>query len=365
MLSENTIKSISEKTGASKEQIVSIVEDWATPLMRRGIIVKLSIKRWRATQKIEHSDTGLNSEDSEWRRFSSQYLKLGKKVLLPFHALSSLNRIESRSRSNLKECSYDTVWGRFVPYNSYAEWRVRNEQIRDDYFLAADEMVKRYPELIEEVLDEYRQHAKTLFYSVEKREGPYEEFEKQYIDEIRSSIISAEQFRASFEYDLFFSFIPIPSEVQKNLLEAESLESEREEIGKEREIRKIVIEETAELKTKCIEQFLESTVGEIRGTVVRVIEEVKSGLDRGNDSPTIGKSRTKLLKMIKRIRMLDFYDDSEIQNLLARLENDLEKDKEDRSEDEVIKTLKELEFSAKKNVQNLIGEGRFSMVELD
>jgi len=365
MLADNSIKEISKQTGIDVEEVTSIVEDWATPLMRRGIVVKLSIKRWRATQRISKGDTGLNSKDSNWMEFSTNYLSLGKKFLLPVESLSLLNRIENRGRANLKECSYDTVWGHFVPYNSYAEWKERNEEIKKEYFELANEMSLNYNTLVSEVLEEYKKHAKILYDSIEVPLEKYDSFEKDYLNKIKESIISAEKFRASFEYECFYSFIPIPSEIQKDLLEVESLENQKEEVSKEREIRKIVIADTADLKSKYIDQFLESTVGGIRSMVARVIEDVRDGIDRNENNPTIGKSRTKLLKMIKKIRMLDFYDDAEIQDLLNKLQLDLNKDKEDRSEDEVVKTLIKLETSAKKNIRNLIGGGRFRMVEIE
>jgi hypothetical protein len=254
MILENAIEEIKNETGLDQDKVGTILQDWATPLMRKGIIVRLSIKRWRAVQNINNGDFGINSNDPEWEQFSNKYLKYGIKYLLPKETLQELSRVENKARRNLKEHSMETPWGDFVPFNSYFEWKEKNEEICKEYFELADRLTNEFPYLIQQVLDEYKKHARHI-YNEKKLSISYEDFERQMLDDIMQSIIPANEFRATFVYNTLFFFIPIPSDVQKELLEFEKASLEKEktenelaEVRKERDIRKKIIEETAKLK---------------------------------------------------------------------------------------------------------------------
>jgi hypothetical protein len=366
---EEAIKEIIIETKLDSDKVHTILYDWATPLMRKGIIVKLSIKRWRARYPIQNYDLGFDEENDEWNEFSKNFLNFGSKYLLPKRILNEINKIENKARKNLENHSLDTIWGNFVPFSSYSEWKNKNEEIKKDFYNIAEKIYTDYPVLIKEVLSEYKKHSRTLYEKSNKKIS-YEEFEKRLIDSINLNIIPADQFKSSFIYEELFFFIPIPSDIQNDLYVKEKVEldrikinNEKEEVNKERQIRSKIIEETTKLKKDYIEKFLESTVGEIRNRIINIITEIKRGIEVNNESVSIGGNRKKLLSMIEKIKMLDFYDDVEVQRYINQLHNDLTKDKEDRSDNEIKVTLNDLENAAKSSVKKM-ALGRINLVEI-
>ena len=364
MLVEKAVKQISDKTGVDANEITSVIEDWATPLMQNGIIVKIGMKHWRATQSIDKDDMGFEEATPEWDRFSSEYMRFGVKYLLPREVLTQIGQVENNARKNLKDYSLNTVWGKFVPYTSYMDWKTRNETIEEEYYALSKNLYDNYEQIVESVLEQYKSHAKTLWESKQKTEDEtYEDFEKQITDDIRNHIISAEEFLESFKYETLFFFIPIPTDINQDLLDAENMENEKEKVSQERIVRAEIMKETARLKSEYIEQFLDNTIGEIRGMILGIVEDVRRSMEVHSDNLLVGKNRNKLIGMIEKVRLLDFYDDKEVKRSLDQLQIDLEKSPADRSEKEVLDTLSGLESAAKSGIQNLLG-GRTRFLEV-
>lgn len=133
MLIDKSIKDIAEKTGLSTDDVRSTIYQWATPLMEKGIIVRLEIKRWRGTKRISPEELGIDENDSRWNEFK-EYMSLGVRNLLDRRTNNRINAIENRARKLLKDYSFETVWGHFVPCTMFSEWQDKDKEIQKDYF---------------------------------------------------------------------------------------------------------------------------------------------------------------------------------------------------------------------------------------
>lgn len=95
--------------------------DWALALMSQGVIVKLSLCRWRAKIKLESETLGLRFVDEDGSGFMKDYIRLGDQKLLPPEVLKEIETLERRARETLVTYSFGTVWGRFVPFTAFDE----------------------------------------------------------------------------------------------------------------------------------------------------------------------------------------------------------------------------------------------------
>jgi len=358
MIIDDQIKEISENIGVSEDKIVTILEDWAIPIMRdKGIVVKLSISRWRATKKIYKEEIGFDSDDEDWESFSKDYLKLGQKILFPKKILALLSGIENKARGNLNNYSVKTVWGYFLPYTAYEEWFENNELIKKEFFDTIEDICKNYKQHIEKTCDNYKNHADVLW---EKRYKngtmSYDEFIKGYLYDIRTSIPSEVDFKQMALYEEIFTFIPIPSDIEKDLLYADKILEEREDITREIDIKRKVAKEAIKHQTKLIKHFLDCVFGEMRGIVISVIEDVSESIKSDNGSIVTGRPRNKLLNMIEKVRTLDFLESDDVRDALDKLQVDLEKEEEYRSDSEVLDSLKELKLAVDNRIKNEVME---------
>ena len=354
MIIEKTIEEISKMVDLKPEEIMEFIDDWAIPLMTKGIIVKLNIKRWRGRSKIGPEELGIEKDNEEWEVFSDEYINYGSKVLLPKRIIRRMNNIENLARRNIKEYSFDTVWGPFIPCSVFDEWKIKNEEIRLRYYAEAESIYDEYDEIIKEVIDSYKKFAQETYRKL-KINIDYEEYEKDFILNIEREILSKENFWDTIEYTSLYYYIPLPSQIKEEIYDAEQIEKKIEESESEKKMRDIVRQEATRKKTEYIDHFLDATVGKIREMILEIIGDVKVGVNIERNEFSADKNRKKLLGMIEKIRILDFYNDSEIRDSLDKLQLDLEKEKNYRSNEEIYNSLEELENVAKSGIIKLIG----------
>ena len=216
MIIDKTIEEITKMVDLKPEEIREHIEDWAIPLMTKGIIVRLNIKRWRGRSKIEPEELGIDRIDEQWESFSDEYINYGSKLLLPKRILKRMNNVECSARRNIKEYSFDTVWGQFVPCSVFDEWKTKNEEIKEKYIKEARLIYDDYESIIKEVIEEYKQMA-TKTYKRAKMTEDYTSFENRFIDNIKREIISKEDFLESLDYTSLYYFIPLPSQVKEEI----------------------------------------------------------------------------------------------------------------------------------------------------
>lgn len=360
---DQTIKEICAQTSLEEHEVKANIEDWALALMMKGIVVGLEIKRWRAKVTMKEEDLFLTQEnDEDWQEFQSNYLSFGRRLVIPKRIDDRLNSIERMARRNLEQYSFNTVWGSFVPCTVFDDWRIRNEQLKAEFYRARREICEEWEPIKKEILDEYTEFSKILY----KKHNPdvdYEEFENKILSQVKNSIMTSETFYRSFQFDSIFYYIPVPTQVQTEMFMAEKILDKRDQMQKEVEMRNFVHEETMKKKSEQIESFLNETVFRIREMMMSIIDEVKTAVALDRSSVATGKTRSKLLKMIDKVRKVDFFSDEEVQNALDKLQIDLEKENEYRSEDEIMRSLEELEAITKANITN-VGSGRARLLEL-
>ena len=349
---EEAIDSTSKISNIPKDKLRAHTEDWVSALMEKGVIVSLQISRWRASCKIEPQEVGIDLDNPAYINYQEQYLSLGTKKLLPKRILKEISTVESRARKNLDKHSHETVWGHFVPHTTFAEWKVEDDVIRKAFFEKSEEIATNWDELTKEVVEDYQKFLFSNYQDKIKKED-FEDMANSLITEFKRSIISAEEFVKTFEYDTYFTFIPLPSIVQKDIKEKEKLEQEIELQKSESVMQHTILEETMKKKSEHIDEFIQATAGALSSSTERIISEVRIAIGENGEKEVSKRVKNKLLKLIKTYRSLDFFQEDRILSDLNNLEIDLNKTGEDKKTfNDIQGNINSLENSAKGMLEN-------------
>lgn len=391
--------------------------DWDVYL-QRGVIVELQIQRYRGVSTFDFSELGLRVDDSdELKSFISSYLRPGKKRLLPPDIDNQLSSIETLARQNLESCSFPcdafATQGKFVPESSYLEFKRRNQELCARFYGIRDNIVSNYSDLIDRIKDDYTIFAKELW---EQENGSSRKGKKAFIDgfvgRIASQIPSVEEISASFKYNTFLHKIPerlldvireqknesvsvvklaaavqphIPKEHQENIkkakeenismkpssnknqsnnkkktknvknvenVENDSIESNvnvQERIAND--IRDSVREQASAVSTS----FLTDVVMSLRIQAFQGAEQILLSIDK-NDGKLVGRASTKAHSLISDLRKMDFYGDSDLEEILDWLEYSLD-GTENRDMDDIKSALTEMRKWAFDSIQYLQNRG--------
>lgn len=362
MLLEKSVFELCQQTGLPSSKVKAAVYDWATPLMRKGVIIHLQIKRWRAQTSLDASNIYIETDFLD--EFMKEYLSLGRKFLLPKRVINEMNNVENGARANLKNNSFDTPWGHFVPSTMFVQWDLENDKIKNIFYELRDRLTDEFDDLKSETILEYEKYCDHL-QSKAKITDPdsIRNFKSNFIDEINNSFISKEDFYGSFKYDYLASYIPLPSMIEEDALAAKKIQGKKELVEIEVEMQKRVLQKAEEKKTQNMESFIEATAGKMRQLIVDVLSDVKTGYYMNKSKPSSESTKKKLLEMIKQVRNMNFYDDQQIEKAIDNLQVKIEKDAEYRSDQEIFEKVQELERAAKSGISDLI-YGSMNMAEI-
>jgi len=316
--------------------------DWALALMSQGVIIRLSISRWRAKARLTPDALGLKFIDGKSQEFMRKYVRLGEQNLLPPKILYEIERLERNARDVLNAYSFHTVWGKFVPFTAFERWERDNKIIQNDFMQMAVTLGAKYDSIIALLREDYRNMARDVWARLypEDTAGPTESFTENFVSKIIEKIPSREVVVGSFRYDVTYFIIPMPSFIEENIARAEEIRRSSEiaelENQLERNTKRRIAEDYQKRKIELIDGFLESTVTNMRGYVKELCDNVLESIGKqGKIGKLTNRNINKLKKMTARVRILNFYDDKEISDLMEELETEIEKFKGE-TDDEVI-----------------------------
>lgn len=284
----------------------------ATALMQEGVIVTLTIGRWRAETTLSFDDLGLQIEDEEARKAVIRMMQLGKKRLLPPELLSELAAAESAARRTLEKRSFDTPWGRFVPVTAYLQWKEENEKTLLRYMGLRDRLVREYDAIVQSIVSEYCAAARHAYWTLLAtrpeivRGQTVEDYVELFVENVLRHIPTAERIATTFRYEIVLSRIAITLPEQQNQASEPASVMQRD-----------LMAYLHERKERDIDAFMTGIVVQLRTLINEVMSDVLTNIGEQGSMPR--NSTRQLKNLIDQVSALNFYGDVEVDAMLERI----------------------------------------------
>lgn len=365
---------------AGKEQVIASLLgspsfeeiDWRA-LMKRGVLVRLRIRRCRFTAKLELADLGVSVKEPRVRQALARTLVLGEKRLLPQAYMTMLERIESRARRLLQKYSFTTELGSFLPVSAYATWKVEITACSQQYFQLRDEIIEKHASLKEQVLAEYAILAADTYQRVREASPDVisesqQEFVAAYCLRIESLIPDPERIRATFDFTFTLKdgIKELDDAPEGQLSSAASVSPEqlRVQAGnlefQQAAMVRDLLQQEEQQKRTMIDSFLSAIVAQLRSLIYDVATDVLATLQKQKEGKFSPRSVTQLKNLVKQVGLLNFYGDEEIERLLAQLQRviDLSPGARQRSNADIQQRMRAIAIKCRSTLLDLQEEPR-------
>jgi hypothetical protein len=310
-------------------------------LLQDGALVRLHIAGgslfWAG---LTYEDLGIRVEDNEVRQKLSRWVTLGKKRLLPEAYMKSLTHIESSARYTLKERSFRTELGAFVPSSAYLAWRDMTEALKTQYEALRDDIIANHTPLTRAVLGEYEGIAAETYQRLhlvqpELLTEGRDPFIAHYCQRIASQIPSPDRIREKLDFK--YLLLEGPAQVGESLPEQTggmvemnppTLEQVRSET-QQREWQRAILQHDLRVHAQeridmVLDDFLSSVVGQLRNLTYEAVCDVLITMQRRSNASVSPRSIVQLNHLLAQIRALNFYGDDELERMLAQIEQIVE-----------------------------------------
>lgn len=367
--------------------------DWVR-FMQEGVIVQVHIGRWRGQAALDLNDLGLPFDGEH----DSRLIDLGSKLLMPPEMAAKAQSMEVAARNFLRSRCVVTVWGFFLAVTAFEDVMAELRRRHDEYLAFGKETADQYETWKAELLAAYRTEARIAFRRSRAfaSDGYYNvqtiaveaEFIERYVEAVASRIPTADDIRSSFHFDIELSYIPLPALLAEDQAEAERIrteaEAERQQRYAEMELaraearkrqaqayldvdvvqqavgerqrqleamNKAVVTEARDQKEKLLRQFMTDVVTELRQQTYEVVQQALATTAKNGSL----QSRTivSLRNWIETVRSLNFYNDAEIEAMIAPVQAQLDAGAKTRSVADFAQALEDVATVTKMSLLNL------------
>lgn len=336
---------IADRLGCDPEDIRVRMDATATKLARKGILVDLKIARERFELQLDAADIGIEAKD-EYREFLDEYIRLGRRRLIPVSYLKNLDALETRTRRLLKESSFDTAWGHFVPYQVYDELRRGLEELKVEYKRLHDRILDDYDSIRTSTYIRYREAAQEVYRTLQKDPNARvpEDFVEHFVFRVMNAFPTVEDIEASYKFEINLSFVPVTTtmaEMETRMANAVMARAEN-----------AVAEEIRQSYTRHVEGFISDMAAQLRSMIFEAVSVAHESVKRHGHLP--GPSVNSLRQLVSKVQALNFMEDRVVIQQLGDLSGMLDKESKDRDAGMTMDLLKEI---AEENRQVLLSLG--------
>lgn len=359
--------------------------DWRA-LLQQGVLVRLRIRRCRFTARLTLDDLGIHIADEEIRRKLATWLVLGEKRLLPERYMRALSRIESSARYALRERAFWTVLGAFVPVTAYESWRTTAARLQGEYFALRDEILRLYPVLLRQVMDEYETIAREIYQRLPlpgtlpgqatdsagfSFPSSQEAFVSAYCGRIQQQVPSLQRIEQSFAFEYMVlegsaqlgeAGTPMPAQdpATESQEEATAASIAGQEYARQRAVMRQDLRTQAEARANALEDVLASLVGHLRTLIYEAVTDLLATLQRRGGTSFSPRSVVQLKHLMTQIRSLNFYGDQEVERIMEHLQAivELRPAERQRSLPEIQQVLRSIAITTRQTLLDLEEEPR-------
>ncbi len=364
-------------------------------LMQEGTLVQLHIGRCRFSTRLLLEDMGIHIEDDATREKVARWVVLGEKRLLPEAYMKALARIEGSARYTLKEHAFQSELGSFVPVTSYLSWRTKTEALRQEYLALRDDIVANHRELTRQVLTDYEVIATDTYRRVRQTHPELvsesqQQFVASYCNRLADQIPTVERIRESFSFTFFrmegnqpvglsTSEHPAPApaapatRVAPSVEEGEAaalLATQRHQMEQRQRARALMEQDMrhdAQARVQAaLDTFLSSIVAQLRTLTYDAVTDVLATIQRRGGESFSGQSTRQLNHLLAHIRSLNFFGDTEMEQMMERIQEIVEMTPQERQRSlaEVGHTLRAIATTTRATLLDLEEEVRTPHADL-
>ncbi len=402
---EKTRKEVARILG---EKDVQILDTKWLEKMEQGVIITIHIRRWRARAKLTFEDLGLPPVQKKEAEVLEELLLLGEKFLLPARYVRALESADSSARKYLNRVAYQTSYGAFVPFTEYAEVKAELGEYRDRYLATGADIAENLDRIKREHLENCSVAARDAYQRLSKltprfkRSAKYldeDQFVEIFLKNISNLVPSQEYVGASFSFDIDVSYIPLPSLVARDMADAKRIQAETEaektvilaegrvkaaEVDAEREriwaqrkleqlheeqalsveeaairdrekklaqMNRDVIEQARKQKEEMVGSFMMDLLVQLRGLVYETTTDVLGSLT-GNKQVN-KRSVGQLKNLIEQIDRLNYFGDTEIDQMIMAVKAQFTNLVEDVSPEDIQKCLQDIAILTRSSLLDL------------
>lgn len=344
---------IATALGVDPGRINQIEADWLR-LMKQGVLVSLHVSRWRARAVLAYDDLGLKAPAPDERKAVERQISLGLKYLLPKSWIDRFSAIEQGARNALTNNSFATYWGAFVTAASFERLESDLQRFQANYYAARDELIENWDRVRFDLADEYRASARMSYRNM-NIDADEDEFVERYVSRILDLVPPRREVESSFSFDWELAYIPLPSILNDDLLQAEKAyqevliertkgETERQRIreASERESRiaAAIRDHAQEQKNRLVDGFMRDLVVQLNGMVYDACADVLQSIERNERLHP--RSIVQLKNLIETIGQMNFFGQSDIDKMVARVRLEIDLPNEDRELKNVRQILSDI-----------------------
>lgn len=259
-------------------------------LTRKGVLISVSVRYWRARKKLAPEDLGLEPDSVDDRLFS-----LGHKRLLPKEAMQQLALVENRAHALVEAATFPFLGGiaRYLPNPKLEDTHARLHGLQREFELSRDEFLSKYAEMREESLVQWRHAATQLSVDPE-----------HLLAVISQAFPDANRVRRQFAFDIRTFQIAMPEALPTQQLI--DFGTQREIIAARREAANTA---KAEIEASCRE-FIADCTASLREQTSKLAEEMLETIH--NTGNVHQKTLNRLTRFIDTFGELNFMDDQEM-----------------------------------------------------
>jgi len=355
------------------------VQEIGSQLMQEGVIVDLSLSRWRARQSLDLDDLGLPPLSGDEAKAVSSIFRLGEKRLLPDTYFNRLVAVERVIYRTLERFSFKSPWGSFVPATAFPGWKAAHAQAEADYLALRDEIMRDYPQIMELLRAQYAIASRRAYRVLNQMEGvldadrlgAQEAFVSATWKRIRAAVPPAPEIGASFKLDVSYGLVPLTSLLAQGESSAAASEakvaalrtrvSAAEEAEERRrtlidDMNREVLAQARAKKEALIDGFLAGLVAQLRGLIYQVSADVLGSM-HGKDA-VHNRSLGSLKELIGKVERLNFFGDSEAAAMIVQIQGLLDREPKDRTTAEIGRVLRAVGTVARSSLISIGEEPR-------
>jgi len=332
---EEQKREIAVQLNCAPEDIQVRLDHAANRMAEQGIILDLCISRKRFEINIEPEDLGITK--TEWNlEYLKEYVILGRRRLVPKEYTDKLSALENKARKSLRDNSFQTAWGYFVPLSNYQELRSELDDCKAEYIALNENIIIDYDGIANRLLWAYRDAAYEVYKSLNKDEYAVapEDFINNFVDKVLQKLPTVSQIRDACKFEVNLSMVPLSMSSVKQF-------EARMDAQVWREAQAMVAEDIRQSYCRNIEGFVSDIAVQLRSMIYDAVAAVQDNINK--NGVILGPNIMALKNLMERVAGLNFMNDQEVIQQVRELASIVDQAPKDRNIDEISKVLSSLE----------------------